>query len=280
MTKKGSVCKRSEYFSKFAGAFRDTKFDKRYWKILGVDFVFTVIRFAIFGIALYFAFSYLGNFMPNLGGVEVSEDPSQILLLLAPFLKILVFVGLITGLVSFLVSTAFKGWIWRIIFNKKMNLKFYWRFIGFRVIAGIMISLVFMLLVLFGSFYVNAFLSILFVLAGVLLVHLFAVSLIYFVKSNEIKQSIKRGFKEGIRVHLFLLPYLFFLALLVVRSFINQIVQLITGAPAAYENFQELIANLLPYLQSAAPYMIVTIIIGLFFIAYMRIWYAEFVDRL
>lgn len=282
MTEKRKTGGRSTYFSKLGETFKVTRFDKkRFWKTFFIDLVYSVVVVLILGLFFYIAYPKLSTELENFNslatsGILESGATEQILPLLVPIISVLLGYIVIFLLIRFFLSVAFKGWIWRTIFKKKMSRRFYFKYLGFRLIVGIALIVVFALAVL-----VTNILNILFLLGGILLTHLFAVSLIYFVRDSIVWKSFKKGFGKGIKVHLFLLPYLFFLGLLLVRGLINGLLEkILVRNPQVITNLQELIVNLVPHLKATWHYIVITTIIGLLFMAYMRIWYAEFVDRL
>ncbi len=274
--------KKDRYFSKLGDTFRATKFDKkRYWKTFFIDLVYSIIIGSILVGIFYYGFSYIKanpeifNNIQTLQSLEGVEDASQVWPLLLPFITVIIGFGAIFMLARFFIGSAFKGWIWRRIMRKKMNSRFYFKYLGFKFITGAVILVVFI-----SAMFMNL-LGVLLLIGTILLIHLFTVSLIYFAKEGFIWQSIKKGFKKGIKIHLFLIPYLFFLGLLIVRGFINGLLQsFLVKDPTVFTNLQEIVLNLIPTLKTMLPYIIISSIIGLFFLAYIRIWYAEFVDRL
>ena len=288
---------KTDYFSKIQEALK-SPFDNRYWKTLGIDLIYNVILAAIIILVVLLLFNSLKNTVSNpeldytleqlsaVSGSENAEDiaTAQILqqqasALMWPFLRIAMFVFLITGLIWFVLSTYFKGKIWKTIFLKKPSFNFLLKFAGFRLITGIVFILVIGLSFTFASI---VFIQMIFWIIVLLLAHLFSVSLIYFIQKDIVFKSIKEGFKIGIRkIHLFLLPYLVIGVLYGLLYFIRiGLSKLIVNVQIDFGNLAALTTEIVPYLYDMIPYLIITTIIGLFFAAYLRIFYAEIVKRI
>ncbi len=292
--KKSSGKMRTDYFSKIKGALK-SPFDNRYWKTLGIDLVYNVILAVIIILVVLLLFNSLKNTVSNpsvaqileqlsaVAGSDNAEDMAtteilqqQITALMWPFLRIAMFVFLISVLIWFVLSTYFKGKIWKIIFLKKTNFNFLLKFAGFRLIIGIAFILIAGLSFAIAS---TTFFQIIFWIFVLLAFHLFSISLIYFIQNDFIFKSIKEGFKTGIKkIHLFLLPYLImgilYGLLYLIRGGLSQI---IVKTQIDFTNLAALSTEIVPYLYDMIPYLIITTIISLFFAAYLRIFYAEVV---
>jgi len=279
--------KKSGYFNFLGETFSKTKIDKRYWKTFLINVVYSAIVLGLFIFLFRQAFSSLQNSM-NIQQLEESlslaglESSQEILLqkeadyLLNSIVPSVIPYVLIFFVLLFFISAGFKGWIWKTVFNKKTSFKFYFKYLGFVFLAGLAVLAAFFI----SGLVLNWFSIVLFA-ASFLLLHLLFVSFVYFVQDGKIWTNLRKGFKKGIKIHLFLLPYLFFIGLLLVRTMINSFLRsFLMKAELSSLTLSEVLQNFWPILQSALPYLIVSSVIGLLFVSYIRIWYAEFISRI
>jgi hypothetical protein len=261
------------YFTKLKNTFKACKFNKKYLQTASVDFIYNILIFILLVFVLIFIMSSSINI--NLGNLGSSIEGIYPYIL--SILKVFIPIFLAFVIIRFLLTVAAKGWIWRRIFDKKLSLSFFLKYAGFRLILFLITSLIFVIAFILRE---KVFVFILLILGMIFLIHLFFVSFIFLIRENKIFNSLKKGFKQGtIKFHLFLIPYLFIIAVFIIAFLIEQLLAgflIFTPSLSLQSIFQQTFSLILSFL----PYMLVVTIISVLVNAYLRIFYSEFVKRI
>ncbi len=281
---------KNNYFSNIFASLKETKFDKKYWTTFFYDFILSVLMFGIISVFLYYCLSYVENVVGTYGegflssGVY-SPEVIKVILVLSAFLISFV-------VIKFLLSGIFKSVIWKELFGKRASFKFYFKYLLLKLLFLVILLIVFALgLVIFGPAFntmtsdwgIRA-LTAIFLLILAYPVHISFLSLFYMTNSEEVWKSFKEGFVKGTKkIHYFLGMYAVIVILYLVYMLIDRGLRYVLLRGINVPDFSNLISILpqaVSYMKSTAPYFFISGVVLLFFYAYFRIFYVEFVKRI
>lgn len=272
---KKRVKQKQKYLVKESIAVKETKFNKRFWNVYAYDLIKTGLIFLLTVLFLYIGISKINSYnIQDLTSIEA----------LMPFIVPIILLTSSFFILQFLLSGFFRAVIWKKVLKQKMSFKFYLKFLLLNIIIYSVFSILFLITMpLQLTTPIIAIITYILLILGVLFfTHISGISTIYLAQSNKIIPSIKQALKTGTKkINLFVLAYIIMFIIYFISSILAKIVERTIGPKSTpdFQNLEIILTQTIPYIKASLPYLIISAIITIFFITYIRIFYAELVKR-
>lgn len=269
----------SKYLTKIRESFKATKFDKRFKTTFIYDLIFSIISIILLVGFVLIGVSYLENSgqinLITLENIQNIQENAQLLSTLSTLL--LLVLGFF--LIKFVISGFFKGTIWKNITGKKMNTSFYFNYLFIKVLLFLAVFFIFLIGGILGN---SKTILIILGIISIFLWHISFITIINTAQSDKLWNSIGNAFKKGTKkIHLLIFPYLIILIIYYLALLINQLIAYLISAPTLdFANIPALILGLNSYMTSSILYKIISTLILLAFLAFLRIFYFESLKRI
>ncbi|MFH1500488.1 MAG: hypothetical protein ABIE22_00915 [archaeon] len=270
--------KRSNQLKSFKVAFSKTKLDKRYWKSLFLNALSSAFTALLMVTVFIIILSKLLNFIGGAGGLAglfQFEDASDFVnkLLLAAALT-----ASLTGLLLFLFRGFFKGVMWQVISQKKFKSFFRTRFLVLRILflafliisLPVITSLVYNGIDLRGGIYLVIF---------IFMLNIYYFSVVSLIITNKLRDSLKKGILNAVKVHRFLIILIYFGVIVLAYVLLVFAMFKIFSSQSLSDLLTNLYYTIVTKSYSSYTLIVVAYVFWLFFVAYLRIFYFEFVKK-
>jgi len=201
------------YFRDFLGVLKDSVMSLRtnIFVMALHDLLFYTCSFYLIVFWNYLARLLSANVQLNPGSFDPT-NPTMVNGAVSSMQNFMIFLGvslLILAVIIVFVYTFFKGMIWLNMLKRKPEYRFFKRF---ALLNCIWFFSVFLIILVLAIVLRVEFAAYVLVIAAALALHFGINITAQYAKTCEIKESFYQGLKKGLRLHLFILPYIIVLS--------------------------------------------------------------------